>query len=130
MSIEKVIEKATINFPRPLSLQETERVLEHVAKELPATITYHISAHKSLYHEAGSVAKNDGTIRIRGSISNLQKPMTFDSFRSEPHRRETNFIASISFNLILGYDLEDYGPEVLKLWDDVRRVINQYFKNK
>jgi hypothetical protein len=129
MTLNELLEKSTIVFPKSICLSEAEKLLLYVAKELPGNIPYHISSHKNLFHEPEGLARQDGTVMLTGSICYIQEPFAFDSFQTEPDSSSTELIAKLKFQLIPGYDeLEEYNPETLKLWDNVRRVIMQYFK--
>ena len=135
MSIDEIVEKTTIELPMSLSLKGAEKLLYYLAKELPANVSYQILHHKSIYRpfrESGrKILKQDGTIVISGSISNLEKPLAFDFFQlqaSDKGRDDTSKLSVIKFNLVPGWELSEYRPEVIKLWDNVRVKVGQYFE--
>lgn len=130
MSIDEVIEKSTINFPRALALKEAEELIEHLAKKLPANIHYKVSRHKSIgYQEKDErVLKQEGTVNISATVINIKEPMSFDVCEFKPSMKDTSKLSSINFQLIPDYEIHDYRPEVIKLWGDVRKVVEDYFK--
>lgn len=133
MSIEEIVEKTRIELPMPLSLKGAEKLLYYLAEELPANVSYQISHHKSIYRpfrESGrKILKQDGTIVISGSISNLEKPFAFDFFQFRASDKgDTSKLSVIRFNLVPDWELSDYRPEVIKLWDDVKEKVRQYFE--
>ncbi|MFH1918033.1 MAG: hypothetical protein ABIJ14_02960 [Nanoarchaeota archaeon] len=54
--------------------------------------------------------------------------MASNTFISERDGRDTSLISRIAFQRVPGWDLSDYRSEVRELWDDVRKVVNQYFE--
>ncbi len=134
MSIDEIVEKTTIELPMPLSLKGAEKLLYYLAEEMPANLIYQILHRKSIYRpfrESGrKILKQDGTIVISGSISNLEKPFAFDSFQlqASDEDRDTSKLSVIRFNLVPGWELSEYRPEVIELWGQVRKKVRQYFE--
>ena len=133
MSIDEIVEKTTIELPMPLSLKGAEKLLYYLAEELPANVSYHISHHKSIYRpfrESGrKILKQDGTVEINANINNLEKPFAFDGFQfTSSGMEDTSKLSVIRFNLVPGWELPEYRPEVRELWDQVREKVRQYFE--
>jgi hypothetical protein len=46
-------------------------------------------------------------------------------------REDSTMFAGMQFDLIPGHDtIEEYRPEIAKLWDDARECVNNYFLHK
>ena len=130
MSIDKLIEKTTIEFPRKLSLKGAEGLIDYIAEKLPANIHYNVSYHRSVIpkEEDKGFSKQDGTVNIAATIMDTKKSMAFDTCEFNPSKEDSSNLSSIRFQLVPDWELFDYRPEVILLWDDVRRIVKDYFK--
>ena len=134
MSIDELLEKTTIKLPRSLTLKEAEKLIYYLAKELPANIHYHTSRHRSIFRSYGEgnrkILEQDGTVKINVNINNIEKPLALDSFQlqASDQDRDTSKLSVIRFNLVPGWELPEYRPEVRELWDKVRGKVGQYFE--
>ncbi|MBU1199895.1 MAG: hypothetical protein KKF46_02960 [Nanoarchaeota archaeon] len=127
MTIEKIIEKATINFPKPLCLKATEELLKYIAESISANINYHAGYFNNLNNKEGIVTSDMGTINITGTITRLSNPIAFDSFEIFPYRNDTTKADKMQFTMVPAWDLTDYQEQNLELWEDVRTVVDKYF---
>ena len=48
LDLDDIVAKIILSFPRPIDLKEAEYLLEHLAKELPANISYLPLQHTSM----------------------------------------------------------------------------------
>jgi hypothetical protein len=130
MSLDEVLEKTTIEFPRPINREEAEKLLLYIAKNLQADVRSIIKYRLTYYHDEihKYITEDGGTLRIDATVSSLKTPALFDSFHSEPHERDRSYISEIVFGRVPGWELANYGEEKVKFWDDVRVVVNKYFK--
>ena len=129
MTLDDILEKSTIQFPEPLSLQEAQDLLQYIAENLPADIHYLASYHSVFRTKDHKATKEDGTVDITGDIKRLDKDLAFDSFRMHPSDQDCTRMSALCFERIQGYELREYRPEVIRLWDDVRATIQKYFEN-
>lgn len=131
MSIDKLVEKTTIKFLKPLNLRNAEKLLLYISEHLPGTVNYHIEQHKSLSYnkEKKKSTKDNGTLTISTNISNSEKVMAFDFPQLIPWEKDSSYVSSIQFPR-LSDNLMDYRPEVQRLWDDVRKIVENYFKER
>jgi len=132
MTIDEVINKATIEFSKPLSLDETEELMKYITIHLPGDITYTLSYEVALYHEQGHhIDKSPRNVSINGHIRSNKDGAAFDFFNSQPLKviTDTTKVHLIRFSIIPGYDkLTDYNPITTRLWGDVRKVVTEYFE--
>lgn len=126
-SIDDMLEKSTIRFPEPLTINEARKLLGYIAKTLPANINYYTSQHFSIYAENKRVAEEPGTPSVTGTIRSLKETFAADSFSSVP-ADDTPKISSLRFSPIPGYELSEHSAEVVKLWKDVKTLAAAYFK--
>ena len=126
MTIDEIIKKATIEFPRFLNLKEGEELLDYIAEKLPATIRYNAS-YTGLLNQGKSSKKYDP--KISGSITSINTPMAFDNFESFlVLKNDISKIKSLQFILVPDWEIGDYRKEVIQLWGEVRNIIGEYFK--
>jgi len=130
MSIDQIIEETTIKLPKPLSLEETEKLMEYLAKQLPGDVNYNISANKSIIHgaEDEGLLKFDGTVGVKANIKSHSSG-AYEHFSCEPDEfaRDTSRISVIKFMTVPGWELFEYRKEVVGLWREVRNLVTQYF---
>ena len=131
MTIDELLQSATIEFREPLTLEETEELLDYIAENLPGDIhtksDYYTQRHH--YTDDKKLTRSRGTVSIGGSIKNLEK-LSFDSFSSIHDSEDTSKTCAIRFQTIPEDELEEHRPEVRKLWSDVREQVNNYFSQK
>jgi hypothetical protein len=125
MSVDDVIKRATIQLRIPLDSKRTEKLLLYIAKELPVDITYVFSQHRGFLHTSNQVLSDLGTLKIFGSISCINHRTAFDSFETIP-AHDTTLTSALRFFAIPGYELYEYPTERVCLWDDVRRIVENY----
>src|SRR3989344_1490990 len=100
MTIDLLLQSVTIEFKEALTLEETEKLLDYIAENLPADITSKITYHYCRYHnsENREIKRERGTVYIGGSIRNITKH-SFDSFETLCSK-DTSKIKSIRFQTI------------------------------
>ncbi len=133
MSISEILKEAVIEFPRPIGREDSESLLCYLTRMLPANINGKIGYYLSFDHLNGEIRRDNGTLEVSATISGHCSPssrLIFDTFTSQPFNEDSSYIKAISFALVPGWDLSDYGDERRKLWSDVRGLVNKYFKEK
>lgn len=123
------MQRLTIEFPGGLTLEQTKDLLGYVAKSMPANISYRDSRHGAFFHdpETGALREEQGTVKICADIRATNNPGTFDTCESINSERDSRFISGLRFFTIPGYEIQDYRPEAVKLWDNVREIVDDYF---
>ncbi|MEM4244781.1 MAG: hypothetical protein QW404_02180 [Candidatus Nanoarchaeia archaeon] len=130
MSIDHVLEKTIIKLPRPLSLKETEDLIEYIAEQLPGDIYYKISRNKSVIKNPEGILKFDGSGSISANIKSY-KSGAYENFSCEPDDfTKDSKISAIKFTTVPGWKLFDYRKEVVELWHEVGKIVAQYFDLK
>ena len=129
MTIDEVISEVEIQFQRPLSIWEAEGLLGYVAKRLPGRVHYRAHYFRSIDPNDCSELQIEGrALKINGDISRVGSPMAFDTFYIEPSEEDTSKLEIMKFQLVPGWELGDYRPEIRGLWNDTRRLIDAYFE--
>ena len=131
-TIDNLLEASTISFPRPLSLEETEKLIDYVSINLPAQIITTSEYYKTRMPtknspKTGTLYHRRGTVKISGSITNMNN-YSFDGFYTKNDSDDSSKINAIAFQIIPGYNLEEHRPEVKQLWSDVRNQVETYFQ--
>ncbi len=138
MTLAKVIEKNTIKFQKSLSLSDTEDLLLYIAIHLPGEVSYTTTYKNVVYNRKvvnsspeteEALGKKRMSVSIEGIISG-RDISTFDHFKCEPSMKNPVLLDSIKFFTIPGYDLNDYDPNVVKLWAKVGKMVSNYFESK
>lgn len=130
MNLDEVLRKTIIEFPKPLSFGEMKELFEFIIEALPAKIRYKGSFHNTLYldQERGGVVEDLGTSSFTGHIQDVNKD-SFDAFETHPDQENSSKIFALRSSTVLNDGLES-DPRTIELWDDVRKVVNRYFKEE
>jgi len=130
MTIEQVLNQATIVFESPLSLEQTGILLDYIRDNLPARISSktEIYEERSKDRETKVQMRTRGTVKISGNIINASSPISFGSFETIPYSEDSSQIRGIRFQTIPGYDLKEHRREEVQLWQDVKKQVANYFK--
>lgn len=129
MGIDELLMGPTIEFPRPLNLEETNKLLDYIAINLPAKINTKKEICCIRYHdekENKGLKKTQRTFEIYGTIMNNNN-FNFDNFI---YILDSSKILGINFQTIPGYKLEEHKPKIRQLWEDVRKQVENYFSEK
>jgi len=126
MGIEDVIERRTIEFPRPLGVADTEKLLIDVAQALSYRLRWHVDQQKTVgdYIDVNKYSIELGSASVSGSYAVRGKAT--ESFRCEADQEGTQF-AGIRFELVPGWRLSEYRPEAVAIWDAVREQVTKSF---
>lgn len=130
--LQEILEMATIRFPEEIGLEEAQEMVYYVLKKLPGRAHYHCGYHMSAgkSFEYDSFYSQRGTVDIAGMITR-EDGSAFDGFNGIISRGEdTSKFAGMRFSVVPGWDLSEYRREVLNLWSDVRKYVNEYFQEK
>jgi len=129
MTIDEVISEAEIQFPISLSRSGAEELLRYIAVKLPGRVHYRTHYSRFIDPNDCSEPQTEGrALKINGDISRVGSPMAFDTFYIEPSEEDTSKLEIMKFQLVPGWELGDYRPEVRELWADTRRLVNAYFE--
>jgi hypothetical protein len=124
-----LIEKATIEFRRSLDIQGVEELLLHISNQLPANIHYVSKPHVDLRHmnDKGGIVKEQGSFVVGGTITRKDSIMASDAFETVTSDEDYQKASAMRFGLVPDWEETDYRPEILKLWQDTRAVVDSYF---
>jgi len=131
--VEKTLEQLmTINLKVPLELPEFKKLLRYVATNLPGDINYKVSYFENLIHRNPQskyhlAVRENGTVSVGGTIRHLHVPTAFDQFGTLPDEEDSSRIKAVRFNMVPGWELQDYRKEVVALWGDVAGYARIYF---
>lgn len=130
MSVDELTKKTTIEFPRPIGREHAEKMLCYISSHLPGDVNGKVEYF--INYRCDSKKKDSleekGTLTLFVNVNNSKKIPSFDTFVSSPWKEDSSLISKIEFQKIPGFELSEYRPEVIELWDDVRKVVNKYFE--
>ena len=129
MDIEEVRRFNLIKFPRRVGLEEGERLISYLAKNLPGTINYRASYFASLSGIEEDKSKRSGSVDIGCTVCILKPKagVVIDSF-CFGHSKDTSKLESIMFDMVPGWGVSNYDPKVKELWNDTRNLVKRYFE--
>jgi hypothetical protein len=129
MSIDELAKKMTIDFPRPVSRVGAEVLLSYIAGKLPGRVNGKIDYFINYIFdpEEKDVSEDKGTLSIVATLVRDKNVMASDAFESKPWKQDTSYISGITFQRVPDWDLPDYRKEVQELWDDIRKIIGNFF---
>ena len=130
MTIEEIMKKTIIKFPRPIGRKDSENLFCYLSGKLPANISGKVEYFKSFrYDEKNeSVVEENGTLKLTATIYSLKDGTVCDYLESRPWDEDTSLISAIAFHMVPGWESSDYRPKVQKFWDQVRGLVNKYFE--
>ncbi len=132
MSIDEVLRKSRIALPEKINLREAEKLLRYIAKKLPAEIQYTLLCNKLLYRDRNNFFKNSFsfTPEINGKINCLKDSRAFDVFQFKSLKEDGSKLDIMQFQTVPEWELNEYRQEIKQLWDDTRKIVDEYFLKK
>ena len=117
-TLEDVVERSKVEFPRALSLTGVKRLFKKMETYLGADICYDVS-----YTNDG--VSSYANLQVGGKIRvEIFGKLTSDGFRSYPYIPGGDKIKGFEFDRISGYNIGEYRKEIVALWDRVRKYVN------
>lgn len=131
MSLDKLLEKTEIKFPRPIDREEMHELFKFLANQLEG---YEFNVHYEKEIRYGSrFNQSQKKIPIRiynkkisGSVSNSNGMTGFECFKKDSIDSGNKFY-EIKFFTPPGYDLEEVNPKDIATMDTVREKVKLYF---
>jgi hypothetical protein len=107
-------------------------LLLKISEGIQGEVKYRVERAKSFEYNEKEKKSNIDTLKDK-SLKNILIKDT-KSFASEfveliPSDKDDSKYSAMRFDPIIGYSVSEHRPEVVKLWDDVRSVVEEYFKN-
>ena len=129
-TIEEIIQETTIDFPKPIGLEECEEFFHYLATNLSVDITWNPEYSGSLIHDSNTkeLLKHKGALRLEGFIRSLKDSRVHDTFESKSCEEDNAYISGIEFKGGPEWEFSEYTPEVRELWGDVRGFTAKYFE--
>jgi hypothetical protein len=126
MTLEEVMERITIEFPEHIPLNQMIELLDYICDTMPAGVSYqvHYFAQKQ-----GKEKRSRGSGSIAGQIRHNEKLASFDCFETVQSDKDYTLVGGMRFAMIPDYELSEYRPEAIQLWDDIRERVDYYFSH-
>lgn len=133
MTLDGVLDKSTIQFPRLLPRDEAEELIGYIARRLPVRVHYRTQYSRLMnFHDPDTPDKlliKECAVSVVGDIEMVRNSMAFDTFCMEPSNGDTSKLETMRFQLVPGWELGEYRKDVRALWAYTRRAVNSYFRN-
>jgi len=129
MSVDKLIEKTTIDFPVAIGRRDAENMLGYISSHLPGNVSGKVEYFINYIYdtEKKSSLEDKGTLKLVATIKSLKETMAFGTFISKPWEKNTSWISGVEFQRVPDWELSESRPEVRELWKDVRKIVSRYF---
>ena len=151
MSLDELTRRATITFPILATSEDVERLFGYLRKEEGFIIDYTLIFQKKMGREEGGhlgvpeaadnfnvreaaivkVCELNGTFTLPPSnfvgISQGRSASWDFHCSQQMGLDETPYFSGLKFFMTPGWDLGEYRPEVIGLWDIVRELAKKYF---
>ncbi|UCD20792.1 MAG: hypothetical protein JSW08_03400 [archaeon] len=135
MDLDEVTERATIKFGKPISWTEAERMLGYVAQRTGLEMGYTVEQRKRIKPDKTDPdsipePQYDFVIVEAGAMHNEELACVGTFFLTiPPEERGDGTIADrLVFPTLPGMPLKAHGEKAIKLWDDVRTAVAEYFQ--
>ena len=128
MALNPVLANSIIFFPWTLTLRQLKDLADYVGEQLHCVIDYEISHSRTSCYESGHA----GFLRIEktaldGKVTFPFPPFLHDRFNFIPHEKDPSRIRGIQFQTKQGTEISDYKQEIVQLWQDIRKAVDNYF---
>jgi len=127
MTFEEIKDKTTMEFKRPLDLEETEGLLKYIVEKMPANIQITTKRFKSFRYYKEGVSEDEGPLEMIANIHSF-KTHVVNTFQSTPYDKDTSLISSVDFEIASDWGLSDYGPEDREFLNQFRGLVDKYFE--
>ncbi|MEK6903455.1 MAG: hypothetical protein AABW64_02300 [Nanoarchaeota archaeon] len=126
MTLDEVIKRATIEFPRPIKFEEIDGFFKDLARRLTAHIQYIQDIGKIVDYYNDAEGKFElFAVGINGSITTGDASYRFSN--NDTSVKSRTLFCLLQFSTTRRYKLQDYKPNVLALWDRARIAVGDYF---
>lgn len=127
-SLDKIYDKLRIDFPNGLNLEQSEDLLEDIARELKVSLNYGCNYHKSIVYTEEGLKIKDGSFSLTVDISLLSNAKGSEHFSiMNSEYVSENEVGKLEFLTDPESDVDDYKEE-FKVCADVRKVVERYFE--
>lgn len=124
-------ERAEIVFPRTLRLGEITPLVDYLCLGMGCNIQYSVRVNRSASPGNCRTRKSLTSVSLEGSLIGNSNHIELGgkSTRFESFSLDSPAIKGIRFVTIPGYEnLDNYSKGEIKIWDDARTLINNYFE--
>ncbi len=123
MAIDGLFERSTVRFVTPLSPEETEAILQDIAKKQSYVLRLVLEQHRTFGNilDIEDYSPDIGSSKITGTYS--ARDGTSASFSCEIDTNDYRRFGGIRFSTIPGYEVEEHNPREVAIWDAVKAYL-------
>ena len=128
---QKLLERTTINFPRSVDKEEAIKALEYISRNIGhCAISYNFSGLGNIRDNLteGDAVSEDYLIEIRGNIFSLEAPAIGAFSFIRDNKNILGMFSGMKFETTPGYELEEIPESEIKLYDLVRKRLEDFFR--
>ncbi len=133
MTLDKITERTTIEFPEPLSVSETMDLFTYIGQNLHSDVSSTVENKRKVHgmFPGGKEVSNELMgVNVYGHISTVDVAGS-STFKCTTHSPEYHtLIDALVFDWEGESDLEKHRREEVTLWDKVREQVSNYFQQR
>lgn len=136
MSLDDLMKRSVVEFPRPLPHEEVSgffrQISEDVLPDVTDSLSYCFQQHYEITNCDVDGERHDEKaeylrqVRVSGDFFRMPALVNFRLVHTDDDHPSFD---ALQFNTIPGYELDEYSPDEVQLWDDVRESIKKYFES-
>jgi hypothetical protein len=132
MELNDVFARPTITFPEIISFAGVEGLLIYISEHLKVDVHYSLDTPKSfIYDDNDKKSKLVLKDRVMGDILiKDRKNNSLYSVKLGSQKENSLEFSFMRFDMENGGNISNYKKETLEFWDDIRDIVNDYFKKE
>ena len=128
-TLEDIAARTVITFPAALPYQEMDRLFLFISQEIGGSVICRIGLRRTIEMRTKGVEQ---TPVIKDDVYNLQgtveAPLRSGDFCCSMSATGDKKFTALQFFSIPGYSLQKHHKSFVRLWDDVRKAVDEYFQ--
>ncbi len=129
--LSDLIERTTVNFPRPIGVGEVEELFKFIAYESEHRIDYIVESRVNVVPDSGThnpPLVHNSSNKIKGDVlaDHPFRGAHFEGISSE-FSDDCALVGGLRFQTIPGYKISEHNPNEVMVWDEVRKWTAIYF---
>lgn len=132
--LTELLKRTYIRFPFDLTLEQSKGLMKYITIQLRGLITYEFLHSIKIGQQFGySVSSNEERMsNEKGVITLSAPPFIFNNFCFRHSKRDSTRLSGIEFQITPNREIEyenlKIRPEIMQLWDDARKSVEDWFE--
>ncbi len=130
--LESLLSKSEINFPQRMTGSQVRDMFGYISKRGKYEIELRVEQTEKFRYEQQGAHPEPEIQELTGSINERGNLVNSSSFRIKQeldHESDLPVFTRLEFETIPGYNLEEHRKEEIRLWENTRTKVLDYFDN-